>query len=330
MRQTHSLLRADRLPLGMKPADLIARAALAHLRQRARLPVTDLDQMALRAVSEPATSGSGDAGWDDAGRTALLSWLAASPAAAGALIGRAMRVELRPGEFTASVTNLGLPALGWREEGAPIQVLGAISALVPLAAKSLAGLVVVSRELLRRSDAGALIDAALRRSAARAIENLMFSATAATTAAPAGLLVGVTPAASTESLGGDLGLLARLVGDVSNTPVFIGSSENAWAARVAGIDVFSSAALPEGRVIAVAPEALAVVVDPEVTIETSADSTLHMSDVPAELVTDAPATADPIRSMLQTGAISLRLMIGINWAPVITGAVAIVDGAFWQ
>jgi hypothetical protein len=34
--------------------------------------------------------------------------------------------------------------------------------------------------------------------------------------------------------------------------------------------------------------------------------------------------------MLQTGAISLRLMIGINWAPVITGAVAIVDGAFWQ
>jgi hypothetical protein len=245
----------------------------------------------------------------------VREWLAASPTAAGALISRATRVDL-VGEASAAFANLDLPALGWRDDAAPIVVLGGVAVSVSPAPKSLAGMVVVSRELLRRSNAAQLLDAALRRSAAMAIESRMFSTSAAIAAAPAGLLVGVTPAAATGSIGGDLGVLARAVSGTTNQPIFVGSPENAMAARIAapGVEVLRSTTLAEGTVVAIAPEALGVVVGEELVIETSDAATIHMSDVPLEIVADGGPTADPVRSLLQTNSLALRIMIDVNWA----------------
>ena len=63
--------------------------------------------------------------------------------------------------------------------------------------------------------------------------------------------------------------------------------------------------------------------------QVSAEALIHMSDSPAEIVSDAPSTADPMRSMWQTATLSIRLIVEMDWALRDPRAVAMADGIAW-
>ena len=95
------------------------------------------------------------------------------------------------------------------------------------------------------------------------------------------------------------------------------------------MDIAPSAAVPADRVIAADAAALLVSVDPAPEILTAEEGTIHMSDVPLEIVSDSPATADPVRSLFQTASTAARVLHDLAFAKRRSGAVAYVDGATW-
>lgn len=147
------------------------------------------------------------------------------------------------------------------------------------------------------------------------LDQALFSAAPAVPAErPAGLLNGIAPlspgAAGTstaQALVDDIAALATTVAPVAgNSPVVLVCAPAQAVAvqmRVArdAFSVFSSSALPPGRVIAIATLGVATAIGVPV-IDASRDSALHMADPASELVDIGGVMAAPIQSMLQVDA----------------------------
>jgi hypothetical protein len=156
-----------------------------------------------RAASSPAmTTNAQWAGELATVATAFLQTLVPMSAAAQ-LLSQCLRVS-----FDRRV-SIKLPAINpgtasWIGEGQPIRVVDVITAAGPtLSPFKLASIVTLTREMMDSSEAEQIVRQALIDSTAPALDASLFSAAAADTTRPAGILVGatsVTPSTSTSKL----------------------------------------------------------------------------------------------------------------------------------
>lgn len=245
---------------------------------------------------------------------------------------------------------------GFVAEGSPIRVGRITTAATTMTAKKMGVIVPFTRELAKRStpmieglvrqaileDTGAILDAAV------------LDATASSTARPAGLLNGVS-AAATGYGGGDFtavledfkallgpfitanaadnitvvmnpiqGLaLAMMPGPVGNPGWF-----NAIRERVT---IIESTYATAGRLIAIRNSDFATATGDTPEFDVSEQAVVHMEDTtPLEIVSGTgPTPADPVRSFWQTGTIGVRMIMDVSWKMRRTGMVQWISGTSW-
>src|SRR5262249_32729786 len=153
--------------------------------------------------------------------TAFLEALV--PVSAGAdLLARGIRLAFA-GAAQILVPAIGIPVADFVGEGLPIPVVQApTSAGATLTPHKVAAIAVLTSEMMRSVNAEALVKQALIEATGPAIDKVLFSANAAGTDRPAGLLNGIaalTPAASGQAKGevlvDDLQKLAAAIAPVS-------------------------------------------------------------------------------------------------------------------
>jgi hypothetical protein len=231
----------------------------------------------------------------------------------------------------------------WVAEGAPITVrkytLNGDTVLTP---KKFAFIVAFSRELAKQADGEMVVRQMMREDAAVALDVAYFSTTAASTAAHAGLLNGLT---ATVGFGGgdrvafdyDLTALITAVGPGgSGQVVFVVSPATALRVAVRFPDVadkftfLPSLAVADGTVVAIDPLSLVHGFGDDVDLDVSIEALFHLEDsTPLEIVSAAGTVADPTRSLYQTAVIALRLIADVGFAKRRSGAVAYLTGATW-
>jgi Phage capsid family len=301
-------------------------------------------QRVLKAATSPTTS----AGFPQSQTMRVLPQLAPQ-SASSRLLALATPVDLT-GITTIRVPYIGAtgrPPVPFVGEGQvmPITNLMLSSLTIGPAKKLLIGST-LTREVQEASgnNAERIISDALSVSAEQSLDALLFSNAAATAAAPAGLLNGLTaiPSAGTKGAEGaadDLGLLADAIaaaGINADGAIFVTTAKLATKLRVLASlkfnnEVLSSSSVPAGEVIAVVPQGFVTAYDGSVSVEISNKPNLHFEDAtPADIVTPGtpPIVAAPVKSMWQTDSLALKIRGWCAWA-IHPGAVAYVTGASW-
>jgi hypothetical protein len=260
-----------------------------------------------------------------------------APISAGPrLIAAAQRVPLAPANsITFPTSNFAPSSPPWVKEGDPIAVTSATFGGATLGPeKKLAIAITFTRELAKRSDGRAVFNQMLREYAAHAIDQALFSADAASDAGHAGLRYGLTPIAGAGNVEDDVaGLLCEVarLGGSGQTALVCNPREAAIiAVRLPQLatPVWQTRALAAGTVLAIDVAAFASSVgEPE--IFASEEAIVHMSDVPLEIVSGTgPTTADPVRSLFQTAAIGLRLLVDMAFVQR-NSALAVMESVSW-
>lgn len=204
-------------------------------------------------------------------------------------------------------------------EGQPIPVFQANATPAELGPHKVAGICVLTREMIESSNAEKLVGDVMIRSVGRTVDEVLFDANPGDAARPRGLRYGVaasTPSTATgpgEAFFQDLGTLAAAVGVVAgNSPIaYIVSPARAVGMRMrAGpnVTVLASNAVIND-VLAVATAALASAVGSDPEIEGAKAATLHMDSAP-----QAVGSAGPARSLWQTDAVGLKVRWPVSWA----------------
>ena len=265
---------------------------------------------------------------------AFLASLAPVSAAAG-LMQRGLSVPLGGyGDAVIPARATAPSALTGVAEGAPIPVRMQTITSATLTPHKVAAIIALTRELARRSSAQQVFETMLREDAAVALDAAYFSTSAESASTHQGLLYGL----STSFWPGDvIGAMAALAASVSASGsgevVFVTSSGLASVAPMLAPTLraafLPSLAVPDGRLIAIDPRSLVHGFGPDAQIYSSAETLLHMSDVPLEIVADDTTVADPTRSMWQTNGIATRIILDIAFAARRTGAVQYADGVQW-
>ena len=202
----------------------------------------------------------------------------------------------------------------------------------------------VTAEVQRASadTAVTLIGQALSASAEEAIDAVLFGSAAETEEAPAGLLNGVVPIASSAATGAegvadDMGLLAESVANAGINPdnmVIVTTPALAVKLKVLSSpkftnDVLSSAAIPDGTVIGIVPAGLAVGYSDAIQVQSSEDASIHYEDTsPQPIVSGAGVAAAPTLSAFQQNLLVLKVRARAAWT-IQPGAIAVVTGADW-
>src|SRR5262249_19777446 len=229
-------------------------------------------ELLLRAAVSPTTL----AGTPALAHTAAAFLDVLIPASAGAaLLARGVQLNFA-GAASISVPAIAVPTADFVAELAPIPVVvETTSTAATLAPFKLAVITTLSGEMMRSANAEDLIRQALIESTGPAIDKVLFSASAAGTDRPAGLLngiAGLTPTASGPAKGevlvDDLQKLATAIAPVSgNGNVVLVASPDAAAALVMRLPssvewpVLTSASLEARTVIAVAANAVVSAVE---------------------------------------------------------------------
>jgi len=163
------------------------------------------------------------------------------------------------------------------------------------------------------------------------------SGVAATTAALAGLLNGVTPLTATTGSGATalLGDIKKLVAAIAPAlrPVLIANSTATASIGVlaqASLPVITAPTMPADQIIAVDVAAFASAIGVP-SFRASQNVTLHMDSAPTALsATGSPNTvAAPMRSAFQSDVTALRSIVPIDWALRRAHAVAVINGTTW-
>jgi hypothetical protein len=273
--------------------------------------------------------------------TVGISFLASlTPLSAGAaLLGRG--ISLTFGNEAA----IALPAMASGEadfvaEGKPIPVKR-FDTSVPalLEPYKLAALATLTSEVLRGTNAEAMVRTALSEAAAAGLDKALFSnAAAVPDERPAGLLNGITPltaaAAGDQAMATDLAKIASAVAPLAGNGqiVLVAAAAQAVAlalrsTREIPYTLLASAALAPGTVIAVAAPTLVSAVSAP-AVDASIQTLVHEETVPAAInASGTPAT--PVRSVFQTDAASLRLRQQISWVLRDSDGVAFMTGVNW-
>ena len=205
-------------------------------------------------------------------------------------------------------------------EGQPIPVFQPNAIPAELVPHKIAGICVLSSEMIASSNAEKLVGDVLVRSVGRVMDEVLFDANPASAARPAGLRNGVaasTPSTATigaDAFAEDIETLAQAVGPVAGNGeiVYVASPGRAIAMRArlagSGITVLGSGAVIND-LLAVATAALASAIGSEPEIESMKVATVNMDNAPAPGI-----GAPPVRSLWQTDSVGLKVRWPVSWA----------------
>lgn len=229
---------------------------------------------------------------------------------------------------------------GFVAEGSPIRVGRITTAAAELIPKKMGVIVPFSRELARRSTPAieAIVRQGILEDTASVLDAALLDATAVSTARPAGLLNGVS-AAATGYGGGDhvavkedfKALLAPFISAnaADNITVIMnpaqalsiammdGPDNNAgWFSGIsARVNIVESTYATAGRLIAIRNSDFYTATGDAPEFDVNETATVHMEDTtPLEIVSGTgPTTADPVRSFYQTATIGVRMLMDVSW-----------------
>jgi hypothetical protein len=221
--------------------------------------------------------------------------------------------------FAGSAGNASFVADG---NPIPVRQLSATTAILnPFVVATIA---VLTREMMESSNAEALITDALVRSAAAAMDAVMFDANPADGTRPAGLKNGIstlTASSSTDPFGAMFEDIANLVNAVSlvggsGPYVLVGSPGRVASAAfrmaseaTAELIVFAASNAAGSDLYAIAPQALVAAISPAPAIELSRAAHLVMDTAPG-----AANTTGSNKSMFQTDSIAIKVRWPVSWA----------------
>lgn len=247
---------------------------------------------------------------------------------------------------------------GFVAEGSPIRVGRITTAAVTLTPFKLGVIVPFSRELAKRSTPAieALVRQAILEDTAAILDAAIIDATAASTSRPAGLLNGVSAAASGYG-GGDYqavvadlkALLAPFYSANASDGITVlmnpaqglalammpgpgPAGEFGWAQPLTDrLNIIESTTVPANRLIALRNSDFATAMGDQPEFDVSEQATVHMEDTtPLEIVSGSgPTTADPVRSFFQTATIGVRMLMDISWKMRRSGMVQWIDTTTW-
>lgn len=244
---------------------------------------------------------------------------------------------------------------GFRAEGSPIRVGKLTTFSADLVPKNMGVIVPFTKELAKRSTPTieGIVRQAILEDTAKVLDPILLDATAVSSARPAGLLNGVS-AAATGFAGGDYqavredikALMAPFVtaDGVDNIVIIMNPTQGLnlslmegpvgdpnWLERIKErVTFIESTNATAGRLIALrASDFVGAGGDPE--FDVSEQATIHMEDTtPLEIVSGTgPTTADPVRSLWQTNSIGVRMMMDVSWVMRRTGMVQWINGTSW-
>ncbi|MBR1190076.1 phage major capsid protein [Bradyrhizobium sp. AUGA SZCCT0160] len=259
---------------------------------------------------------------------------------------RAFRSSLAGVNSILLPRRTAVPAAGsvpWVEQGMPIPVQNLSVTGVTLGPEKKLGVIVaLTNETMASSAAEAVVTQMLRENAAMSLDATLFSNAAATAAAPAGLLNGISALTAVSGGGetamvGDLMQLSDAIADATGDIVIIAHPKQANTIRIRrgntfDIPVFATRGVPAGTVIALDPQALAVGFGTEPKFESSIEAVIHQEDTsPVALGTvgSPNVVAAPSRSLFQTDCTSLRMLLPAAWAIRAPNSIAWVSAANW-
>lgn len=263
------------------------------------------------------------------------------------------------GQGTVSIPSrtAGGAGGGFVAEGSPIRVGRITTAATTMTPKKMGVIVPFTRELAKRSTPAieALVRQAILEDTGAILDAALLDATAADTARPAGLLNGVSAAASGYG-GGDhqavvadfKALLAPFyaANAADNITVIMnpaqglslammpgpGDGNFGWAAPLMSrLTIIESTRATAARLIAIRNSDFATAIGDMPEFDISEQATVHMEDTtPLEIVSGTgPTTADPVRSFFQTATVGVRMLMDVAWKMRRTGMVQWIDGTTW-
>jgi hypothetical protein len=272
-----------------------------------------------------------------------------APISAGAnLLNAAPRVSLEGVNsinFPRRLNPLAATDVAWIGELGPMPIpvmqIGSGSTLGP--ARKLCSAVVFTREVAESSAAEVVMRTLLRESCAFSLDAALFSNAAASSVRPAGILNGVAPLAAAPAgdetaMANDLTKLAAAIAPAASGLVYIAHPAQAAATRIrrgatfVDVPVWPTLGVAAGTIIALDPAAFASAFGPEPEISSSTETLVHLEDTtPAQIGTAGSpnVVAAPTRSLFQTDAIAVRLILRCAWTWRVPGAVAWISSATW-
>lgn len=363
-----------RQPLGfpnaeVRASDLIVRSAVCHFLAKAtgksidrvlddRYPGHEPTAVVTKADATIATTTT--SGWASqlvntalAELMDLLSPFSVYPG----LAARGIKVTFNNNQGAITIPAISTDAAlagGFVLEGDPIPVGRFTTTSTSLAPHKFGIITTMSKEAAKYTTPA--LEGVLRRSILRrtaiTLDGLLLDATAGSTTRPAGLLNGVSAAASGYGGGDYTAVLADInalmapfdTANAGRSMVLIMHPAQArklammpgpdgtfgWADRfMAGFTVLTSTSATANRLIAVDAEDFATATGDTPEFDVSDQATLHMSDAPGELVTAAGTVNDPMRSLYQTNSLALRMILPITWKMRRSGMVQWIDTTTW-
>lgn len=216
----------------------------------------------------------------------------------------------------------------WVAERQPIPVFNPTAIAAILDQHKMAGIIVLTREMVESSNAEALVSDLATKAMGRVLDEVLFDANPGDLARPPGLRSGIvasTPGAATDPQDAfmqDIGILLDAIAPVAAGArvALIGSLSRVFRMGVRSYGMYDTDAdsenfrvLPTAAVIndllAVACAALVAVFGTEPDIEVGKTGTVNMDDAPA------PDPVGPVaKSLWQTDSIAIKLRWPCTWA----------------
>lgn len=241
-------------------------------------------------------------------------------------------------------------------EGAPIPVKELSFTSQTLTRHKMGVIVTMTEELIdaTNSQIEAIVRQAILDDTGKTLDGILLDATAGSAIRPAGLLNGVTTTTSagatsaniitdlkallapfnTDDAGKNLRIIInpqRLLGlaTVVNAVGQMQFAEEVSRGQLMGIPLIVSANVATDAVHCVNAGELVYAYDGPMFMESNT-ATLHMEDTtPLEIVSGAPVTADPVRSLFQTYVRGIRMILPVTWAMRRSSQVSGLDTVAW-
>jgi hypothetical protein len=317
---------------------------------RKAYPRDEAVPMLLRAAVNPHATSGDTASALVAQEQALL--LALSPVSAiGGLTAatQGMPLSWDAGTGVIQVPNVNMQNLsGFVAEAAPMPVIQGSSSTVSLRPHKYGCIPVLTNELFRYSRAPELIQNALLEGVGASLDAIMFSANAATTSAPAGLLLGIAPLTPASAVGNDmvpafyedLSLLAASVASVAGngTLAYVCSPRQAAFAKLrliaannaSDVAIFASSALPDRTVVCIATAAFCIAAG-NVGFDLSTQSVLHFDTQPLQIGTPGtpPTVAATSMSLFQSDLVGIKFTMFVDWKLRAASGLAWMTAVNW-
>lgn len=197
----------------------------------------------------------------------------------------------------------------------------------------------LSRETFEHSaiNGERLIRAVMLESIARKQDVAAFSDVAGDDTRPPGIWNGVAPTAPTASMVGDLIAVTSAIAPVAGNQIALivnpvtALKFAALLPQALPFPVLQSSAVADDMLVAVAVNAFAVGLEPDIRLEVSEETAVHSDTSPAAISTEGTpnVVAAPVRSLWQTDCIGVRVILRLGWALRAEGAVAHLTYNAW-